>query len=443
MTEIVSVNISVNAVTTARQGFGNMLFLGENNLIPETVRTYNSLNEVLEDTIVSGNADFVAASTAYFSNTPAPKTLKLASTGSITTSIDVSGLVGTVNATYAACTVNGTVVTLDLDGTEISTAIATELETAINTVLVGSASVSGDVVTFTPTVETDTISQFGSDLTVTYGAFDLSGTNVADLIARINVSDSDWYVMAANNHTYDFVSAFSSIVTALEGGRLYFTSSAEEDTLNTSQNASNTDTFGKLRNDQADRVIGLWHDQADTLFPECAFFGYNASADAGSTTWNALRLNIPIPVDPTTGKYLSATQINNIENRNANYMETRGGKTYTRNGLDFTGEWIDVWRGLDALTDEVTASVLDLLLSQKGTKLPFTDTGIQAVRAKVDTALSQFAPDFITQDYRVTVPKRSDISTADVAARILRDVKFTATLTSAIHVVEVQGTLTL
>ena len=44
--------------------------------------------------------------------------------------------------------------------------------------------------------------------------------------------------------------------------------------------------------------------------------------------------------------------------------------------------------------------------------------------------------------YIIQVPLSATVSANDKANRILRDVYFTARLTGAIHVVEVQGTLT-
>jgi hypothetical protein len=42
----------------------------------------------------------------------------------------------------------------------------------------------------------------------------------------------------------------------------------------------------------------------------------------------------------------------------------------------------------------------------------------------------------------VTAPKVADIDPADRAARLLPDVQFSATLASAIHAVEITGSLT-
>ncbi len=48
----------------------------------------------------------------------------------------------------------------------------------------------------------------------------------------------------------------------------------------------------------------------------------------------------------------------------------------------------------------------------------------------------------ISSDYTITVPAAADVPAADKAARILRNMRFSAKLVGAIHKAEIDGTLT-
>ena len=86
--------------------------------------------------------------------------------------------------------------------------------------------------------------------------------------------------------------------------------------------------------------------------------------------------------------------------------------------------------------------------------MPYTDVGIAIIREALVGALDLgvrrglLAPEAIDEEdnrvpsYTVTVPRETQVSTSDKAARILRDVGFTARLAGAILAVEIVGTLT-
>ena len=124
----------------------------------------------------------------------------------------------------------------------------------------------------------------------------------------------------------------------------------------------------------------------------------------------------------------------------------------TQNGKVAAGEWIDVIRFRDWLQEEITVNVFNALINRD--KIPYTDEGIAVIEAQIRKALQLgvrrggIAPDEYDEDgntnlgYTVEVPLAASISANQKASRVLNDVKFTARLAGAIHVVKITGSLT-
>ena len=108
------------------------------------------------------------------------------------------------------------------------------------------------------------------------------------------------------------------------------------------------------------------------------------------------------------------------------------------------GEFIDIVRGVDWLTSRIQEFVYSVLVNSN--KVPYTDSGIAAIEAEIRRALQLgIGNNFIANDPAptVTVPKSTNVPSNDKAQRILRNVKFQATLAGAIHAVNITGTVTV
>jgi hypothetical protein len=124
----------------------------------------------------------------------------------------------------------------------------------------------------------------------------------------------------------------------------------------------------------------------------------------------------------------------------------------TQNGKVAAGEWIDVIRFRDWLEEEIKVNVVTAMINRN--KVPYTDAGIAIIEAAIRQALARgqatggIAPTEYDENgnenlgYTVTVPLAATISPNQKASRILEDVQFTARLAGAIHVVEIDGSLT-
>lgn len=158
--------------------------------------------------------------------------------------------------------------------------------------------------------------------------------------------------------------------------------------------------------------------------------------EPGTNTWAYKNLKGVIASD------YSSSEISSLESDNANYYTTLGGLGTTLNGVMLNGEYIDIIRGLDWLDNFMKNNLLVLL--QTNPKIPYTNNGIGLIENSVRASLDQaVVNNVINDDYIVTTPDSADVPITDKAARILRNVNFTATLTGAIHRVVINGTISL
>ena len=108
----------------------------------------------------------------------------------------------------------------------------------------------------------------------------------------------------------------------------------------------------------------------------------------------------------------------------------------------------------DWLAEQIKVNVVSAMINADG-KVPYTDAGIRiivaAMRQALDLGVARggIAPEEVDPDddrvipsYTISVPASANIAFNDKANRVLNDVKFTARLAGAIHVVNINGSLT-
>jgi hypothetical protein len=122
---------------------------------------------------------------------------------------------------------------------------------------------------------------------------------------------------------------------------------------------------------------------------------------------------------------LTIAQQNAIEGKNASHYGTLGGVGATFFGTLADGRFIDQAVTVDWLYFRLLADIQQLFLdySNRGSKIPYTDAGIQIFGAATRTRLQIGANlDHLAGDPapRVTMPARADVPDADVLARVLR-----------------------
>jgi len=262
-----------------------------------------------------------------------------------------------------------------------------------------------------------------------------SDTAVNDLNAIVAVND-DWYALAETTRVSATVQAIAAWVEARV--KIFGTTSDDPNIINQSVGVDTTSIAYLLNLAGYVRSFVMYHEDAANDFPECAWFGRVLPLVPGSETWKFKQLNSIAYSNLTTSQSLNA------RNKKANTYEFIGGVGITREGTMAQGEFIDIIRGVDWLTSRIQEFVYAVLVRSE--KVPYTNAGITLIEAEVKRAL-QLGIDnnFISDNPEpvVTVPDAATVPPNDKANRILKNVKFTATLAGAIHAVEIRGTVTV
>lgn len=207
----------------------------------------------------------------------------------------------------------------------------------------------------------------------------------------------------------------------------------------TSTFAAGSDVLKTLTNQGASYVAAQWHPRGYEFLDACTI-GYFIGLEPGSDNWRFKVLTGPTPV------HLTATQVDNLDDRRAGYFSELGGRNVLAGGgyvESATFGFIDVRRNVDWYTANLQADLIDLEI--KTSKL-FNTTG---GRRKIATAISSrnetgirkgvISPEALDPDndvqeaYTVTVPPVSDTSSFDPATRALSGVSTTWRIAHAIN----------
>jgi len=262
-----------------------------------------------------------------------------------------------------------------------------------------------------------------------------ANTVTADLNA-INNANSDWYALITTSRNFATVLEIAEWVE--DRIKLFGTASNNLDIINIPAGTDTTSIAAVLGQRGYARSFVMYHQDALYDYPEAAWFGAVLPLEPGSETWKFKTLN------GISYSNLTTNQSFNAFGKKANTYEFVAGIGITQNGTVAEGEYIDVIRGIDWLTARIQEYVFRILVANP--KVPYTDAGIATIEAEVMRVLQLgIDNDFISESPEPTtsVPRAADVPPADKAARILRNVRFQATLSGAIHAVVIRGTVSV
>lgn len=440
---IVKVNITRDTKVSTQAGFGVPAILStEANLLLTNLVTEYSSDTVLESLIADGfttaSQTYLAAS-AMVSQSPKIEKLKVIKQSASVAQADTLNIDTVENAATYAVTFNGILVEFvsDADATDA------EIQAGLIALLAGIPSVNaGFVANGTDKIDvTATNAGEGYSLSVdakmSITAVTASNGPVEDLV-KASDEDDDWYFLTDTTHTALQVKLISAYIETVIKLYAYQTSDANsKDEVATSGTPG---IMGDMKAQNYDRTFGIWV-PADELvdYKMAAWVGLMAPKDPGSATWkfkegNAISAN----------KFTSAEK-KNIQDKNGNIYITVAGFNIFEEGVVSSGEYIDIMRGTDWIQARIQEQVFGLLVSSD--KVPYTDGGIESIGLQVEEVLDRAVDRLILVGGEdgpiVTVPKRSETTKADRAARFLRDVTFTGNYAGAIHKVQIDGTLSV
>jgi len=260
------------------------------------------------------------------------------------------------------------------------------------------------------------------------------GETWPEAIQACQDADPDWYALACNTATQADIEAIAADVEARS--KLYTAKTADAAVLD---DQDDTDVASTLLSNEYSRTAIIYHSDAASAYPDCAWAGGQLPEDPGSVTW-AFKSLPGIP-----GETFSGSDITALEAKRCTRYETVGGLSRTIGGYTSDpGAFIDVIRGLDWLEQRMAEDVFNRLANAK--KVPYTNAGIAIIEGEARNRLQIGIANGVVADdenLTVTTPQVSDTTSGDRSARILRNVSFTARLAGAIHQVIVRGTVTV
>ena len=438
LSDYVSVAITQTSAGPTLPGFGVPLVPSYTATWPTRTRTYNNLAGVFADFPVTTSPEYLAAN-SLFSQNPAPPLIMIGKFLNLPTkTLSLTALTPTTQASYTyTLQVRGQGIANQnvtfVSGASPTDALwATGIVTALNAVVSKNFTAAGAV---SPVVITGN----------TPGAwFSIEVINATDM--KISETQTDagiaadlTAITAENPNWYGFGNTFNSKLTGLAtatyieaNNRLFICQSQDTSTVLTA--VGNGDLIDSLKSALYTRTAGFYYPYP-SLFPDFALLGKCLPYTPGSETWKFKTLA------GLTTFAMSSTQRTNIVARNANSYETVAGLNVTFNGMVASGNFIDITRGLDALTADILTSVFGTMANAP--KIPYTDAGIAMIETALRGALKRgedrniLTPGSTT----VTVPTAASVVTADKLSRTLNNVFFTAQRAGAVHSANIQGSI--
>lgn len=438
--EIVNVTITTNGRGVSRKSFGVPMVVGPHSHFVELAREYN-LSTALASMVSDGFSVYdpiYKAVAALARNTPKPTKVIV---GKLTTSYDqtfdltvlpITAVGGEVFA-FEIVHPDGTVTSISYSATaaQDEDAIATAVAALVDAITGLTASATLNVIS----VAADNSDEqwFVRELDTNLVEFleTTPDSSLAANVTAISAVNDDWYgLINATPQSKARSLALAAHVETQEkilGVTTFDTDCGDQ--------ASTTDIMYALNAAQYFRTYCIYSEsQGDHA--AAVWMGNRFPFDPGSSTW-AYK-----PLSGVTVDSLSAGFVSAVKAKSGNVYTTFAGLPVTEEGKMAAGEWIDVIRGRDWLVARIRERVFGLLANAP--KVPFTDPGIDQVKAQVAAQLQEGIGNLYlaaSPEPIVTAPLAADVSDANKTARLLPDVAFEATLAGAIHATNISGVL--
>lgn len=436
LSNIIQVNVSRLTAAVARSEFGILAIIGEFATSKTTTtftrtRYYGSLTEMASDGWASGDAVYDAAQKA-FGQAQKPSRIMVGRIDSTDATIAAAldaiqlesadwygfSLVGITSGKFefSADLITGNVVSLTIDGVSVGpVTYATShantmglLETAIESAISGAtASVTGRYIV---------VEKAGRDL------------------SPITVSVSGGASQPTTTVTYitDSTDTLGAAAWAAAAGAKIFGHADADPAILTGSAGS---LPGQLKAASYDRAFSIFH-KLPNEYAQVAWMGLELSKKPGKSTW-AEKI-----IQGVTADVITEGQYSNAIGLNCNVFVPMGGQNVTLLGVMANGEAIEAIRGIDYAKSEIQADLWQLKLNND--KIPYNDAGISLEENTLrgTGARMETAGIFVPGSFAVVAPKFAEVSSADLAARILR-MNFSALNQQAIVKTAVEGVVTL
>lgn len=449
ISDIVNITISRDTLPPARSSFGVLLIAGDSGKLREFDIVYLDIDaQFVASNVINGKVNGVAITpvnwTTDSDTTMGLLATELASKAAITSSVaSDNGAVGYNNRlTNTAATKDVQLQLSDFvvtGGASQATITITRLAFQRTQAYESLAGVGADFATTDPEyiAASDFFAQSPNPGYLKIGRVD-SGEDWDDALDAIVAVDDVWYMVAITERT---IADQEDVADWAETRKKVFAIGSAD--ANILVGGATSDIAYYVSNADYDRSFVIYHHDAATEYPECAWAGLMLTYDPGKATWKFKELT-GFEASTLTDAQRTAAKTT----KKANVIETYGDRDITAEGTCGSGEFIDVIRFIDWLESDMSTNIYEALATAP--KIPYTDAGVAVVEAEVRASLDdglavgglRADPDaYEGQPYRVTTKKVADISAADRANRFLPGdaITFDCKLAGAVHSVAING----
>jgi hypothetical protein len=429
-------------------GFETAMFLAVHNNFTDRQRIYLSTDAMIADGFAVGSPAYKFAEKAFSGNFR-PQQVAIGRMNHLNTKVDFTGKVNTVDVVL-----NITVARIEK---AIRFAIVGGVEATPEDIATGLAALISadddikDFVTATAAAGVLTINGLQS-FSVGYGAGNYLITNTSDetvalTLDKVNDEDKNWYFLSTESHVDADLVAAAAFAKTHYRMHTYSTSAAN----NKAQPNVTTSIANQLSALSYDS-FGIYDPRAEIDFPEGGMVGCMASNDPSFGDSVHLK-TLPGVIAPV----LSENERKNIWDRNLNYyrMINKLGSLYE--GKVASGQYVDTIRFAHWLKFRLEESVFRYMhtRSNMGLSLKMSDEDLPSLKGvmmnnpisvgirngSILTGLDTENNTFY--DPVITIPKRAQIPTTDLANRLLADVKIELVYNSSLHFVKIRAAVLL
>lgn len=451
--EVVDVVVALGTSPIEQVDFSIPLFVTPHNIFTERVRSYSTLDSVVQDGFAVGSPVHRFIENC-FAGKFAPQAVKVGRIAYTDTTVtynqaDYSGIL-TLNVTVQTSTnkyvkaINTASLSAATTPADAATAVAAAIEADADIGPLVTASAATNVVTVAPTLTTTTVS-IGYAMESKYKIVNVGSETVAIALPLIADEDNNWYFLSTESHTETDIKAAAAYAASATPKRMHVYSSADIDITNA---AITTDIMSQLKALSYDTSTGFYNETSDEDWSEGGVIGAIASIDPsfGET------LHLKTMPSITVSK-LSLTKQEAIWNKNGNFYKTLKGVNVLWEGKTASGEYFDTVRFGHWLAAKIDESLFGFLYRQSnlGKSLKTSDDDLPVLKSVLRNdplniairnggILDGYSADG-TIDYSpiVTVPQRKDIPVNDLAARFLDGVIVDCVYANSLHFIKIRA----
>lgn len=245
-------------------------------------------------------------------------------------------------------------------------------------------------------------------------------TEIAELMGKV-METNEYYGVVSIVPKSEQATFLAEIQKFVEGNKLLAVVEA---------NGTVSEVKAVVGDTNSDRLVVFANKEEEVAGYNSAVAGVCFPQDEGSITWG----NKVITGLPTSGYTLAEEQT--LLDANINYITKEKGFVITQFGRTTSGSNADITRSKDWLENRCAESLTSALVNNK--KIPFTAQGMAMVSSALNQVGVQAVSMGMLDKFVVTTPAIADVPVTDKANRILRGVKFIATLSGAIETIELE-----